>query len=149
VEVNQTLQDVWPSPGMIHYVYIIGFSCPSATCKIDFASKYCVLLYWQRYCTALDQWASAKLCGVVQGMELRNFLRGRHLYSAGRPSRWASAHILVNAYYAVHMRKWSIDFSFKHCNRLRFGRVIVKYVIPVLDTVYFCRYQTVNLQYMS
>ena len=27
-------------------------------------------------------------------MELRNFRRGHHLYSAGRPSRWASAHIL-------------------------------------------------------
>jgi len=39
--------------------------------------------------------ASAKVCGVVQVMELRNFHRGRHLYSAGRPSRWASAHILV------------------------------------------------------
>jgi len=37
----------------------------------------------------------AKLCGVVQGMELRNFYRGRHLYSAGRPSRWPSAQILV------------------------------------------------------
>ena len=24
------------------------------------------LLYWQRYCTALEQWASAKLCGVQQ-----------------------------------------------------------------------------------
>jgi len=34
-------------------------------------------------------------CGVVRGMELRNFRRRRHLYSAGRPSRWASAHILV------------------------------------------------------
>ena len=31
--------------------------------------------------------ASANLCGVVQGMELRNFSRVRHLYSAGRPSR--------------------------------------------------------------
>jgi len=31
--------------------------------------------------------------GVVQGMKLRNFRRGRgrHLYSAGRPSRWVSA----------------------------------------------------------
>ena len=38
---------------------------------------------------------AAKLWGVVQGMELENFRRGRHLYSAGRPSRWASAHILV------------------------------------------------------
>jgi len=31
------------------------------SCKIHFASKSCVLLYWQRYCTALEQWASAKL----------------------------------------------------------------------------------------
>ena len=50
---------------------------------------------WQRYCTTLQRRALAKLCGVVQGMELWNFCRGRHLYSAGRPSRWASAHILV------------------------------------------------------
>jgi len=28
-------------------------------------------------------------------VELRNFRRGRHLYSAGRPSCWALAHILV------------------------------------------------------
>ena len=46
-----------------------------------------------RYWTALQQRASAKLCGVVQGMELPNFRRGRHLYSTGRP--WVSAHILV------------------------------------------------------
>jgi len=51
-------------------------------------------VYWQRYCTALEQRPSAKLCGVVQGIEFRNLRRGRHLYSAGRPSRWASAHIL-------------------------------------------------------
>jgi len=38
--------------------------------------------------------AGVKLCGVVQGMELRNFGRRRHLYSAGRPSHWSSAHIL-------------------------------------------------------
>jgi len=47
------------------------------------------------YCTALQQRASAKHCGVIQGMELRNFRRGRHLYLAGRPSRWASTHIVV------------------------------------------------------
>ena len=27
-EVNQTLHDVWPSPGLVHYVYILGGSCP-------------------------------------------------------------------------------------------------------------------------
>jgi len=67
-----------------------------ASCKVHFSSISCVLVYWQRYCTALEQRASAKLCGVVEGMELLNFRRGRHLYSARRPSRWASAHILVN-----------------------------------------------------
>jgi len=23
-EVNKTLQDVWPSPGLVHYIYILG-----------------------------------------------------------------------------------------------------------------------------
>ena len=32
-----------------------------ARCKIHCAPKSCILLYWQRYCTALEQWASAKL----------------------------------------------------------------------------------------
>jgi len=63
-------------------------------CKIHFVSKSCVLLHWQRYCTALQQRVSAKL-QRVQGMELWNFRRGCQLYSVGRPSRWASAHILV------------------------------------------------------
>jgi len=75
-EAKQTLHDVWPSPGLAHYIYIFGGSWPwwnFALCKIHFTSKSCVLLYWQRYCTALEQRASAKLCGVVQGMELRNF----------------------------------------------------------------------------
>jgi len=31
---------------------------------------------------------SAKLCGVVRGIKLRNFRRGCHLYSARRPLRW-------------------------------------------------------------
>ena len=77
---------------------LLGVVAPErnfASCKIHFASKSCVLLYWQRYCTALKQWASVRLCGVVQGMELRNFRRVCHLCSAGRPSRWASTRVLV------------------------------------------------------
>jgi len=27
-EANQTLHNVWPSPGLLHYVYIFGGSCP-------------------------------------------------------------------------------------------------------------------------
>ena len=88
--VNQTLHDLRPSPGLVHSLYTFWGLLPTwrnfATCKIHFASKSCVLVYWQRYCTALQRRASAKLCGVVQGMELRSFRRGRHLYSAGLPS---------------------------------------------------------------
>ena len=27
-EANQTLHSVWPSPGLVHYIYIFGGSCP-------------------------------------------------------------------------------------------------------------------------
>jgi len=33
-------------------------------CKIHFAFKSCTLVFWQLYCTALQQQAAAKLCGV-------------------------------------------------------------------------------------
>ena len=32
--------------------------------QLHFASESCALVFWQRYCTALQQQASAKLCGV-------------------------------------------------------------------------------------
>jgi len=86
----------WTGTLYIHFLGLI------ARCKIRFASKSCVLIYWQRYFTALEQWASAKVCGVVQGMALRNFRRGRHQYSAGRPSRWASEK-LFKQQYLLHM----------------------------------------------
>jgi len=80
------------------YISISRGSCPLtnfARCKIHFVSKSCVLLYWQCHCTALEQWASAKICGILQGMELQNFCRGHHLYSAEQIPCWALAHILV------------------------------------------------------
>ena len=39
-------------------------------------------------------------------LELRNFRRGRHLYSTGRPSRWASAITLVCARYSAMSALW-------------------------------------------
>jgi len=79
------------------YIHLRG-SCPwwnFATCKIHFTSKSCVLLYWQLVTARHSSSGRQPNCGMVQGMELPNFRRARHLYSAGRPSRWASAHILV------------------------------------------------------
>jgi len=97
---NQTLHDVWLSPGLVYYIYtFFGGFCPGlnfARHSLNFASMSCILLYRQHYCTALDQWLSAKLCGMVHGMELRHFCRRYHLYSAGHPLHWALAHILVS-----------------------------------------------------
>jgi len=56
------------------------------SCTTDYPSKSCILLFWQRYCTALEHWASAKLCGDEE----------REPPMLGRtPSRWASAYILL------------------------------------------------------
>jgi len=51
-----------------HSTYIFGGSCRlTEFCQVQthFTSKSCVLLYCQRYCMALQQQASAKLCGMV------------------------------------------------------------------------------------
>ena len=53
---------------------------------------------WQRYCTASSSGHQPKFAALN---------RGRHLYSAGRPSRWALAHILVE--FHVNDWHWYID----------------------------------------
>jgi len=58
---------------LVSWYTIYTFSLSLTRCKIHFASKSCVLLYWQRYCTTLEHWVAAKICGVVQGIDLRNF----------------------------------------------------------------------------
>jgi len=78
----------------VYHTSTHGVALVLGMCRIHFAPESCVLIYWQRCCMALQQRTSAKLRGMVQGMELQNFHRGRHLYLAGRPSHWASAHIL-------------------------------------------------------
>ena len=55
--LNRSQHDIWPSPGLVHYIFIFGSSYPVtefARCKIHFASKSCTLLYWQCYCVALE-----------------------------------------------------------------------------------------------
>jgi len=87
-EVNKTSQDVWPSPGLVHYIHFWG-CCP--------LTEFCQLQKFTLRSTLAFSYI--KLCGVVQGIKLRNIRRGRHLYSAGWPSRWVSAHILVLSFF--------------------------------------------------
>jgi len=73
LKANQTLHDVWPSPGLVHYIYIFGGSCPlTEFCPVQ-NSLYVQVLHCPilaaLLCTPLQQRASAEVCGVVQGME--------------------------------------------------------------------------------
>jgi len=107
MNVNQTLHDVWPSPGLVHYIWGRGgvlapngiLPCAKFTLRPSLAFSY------------IDSVSARHLssgrqpnCGVVQGIELRNFRRRRHLYSAGWPSRWASAHCLVYLFKTLRAR---------------------------------------------
>jgi len=98
-DVNETLHDVWSSPGLLHYIYISGDCCPLREfCHMQ--NLLCIQVLRSPILSVLLH--SARAVGVsqtlwhgVQGVELRNFYRGRHLYSARRPSRCASGNILV------------------------------------------------------
>jgi len=50
VEANQTLHGVWPSPGLVHYIYIFGGSCPIAEfCQVQNSLcilQICTLIFW-------------------------------------------------------------------------------------------------------
>jgi len=99
LKANQTLHGVWPSPGLVHYIHFWGLLPLTEFCAVQ-SSLYAQVLHSPIYLVLLHGTpaagdTSAELCGMVQGMELRNFRRRRHLYSAGQPSRLASAHILV------------------------------------------------------
>jgi len=98
-EANQTLHDVWPSSWLVHYIYIFGGSFPLTEIWPVQYLRYVQVLRSPLLAALLHGTPAAGVSQTLrhgQGMELRNFRRGRHLYSAGRPSRWASAHILVS-----------------------------------------------------
>ena len=96
-EVNKTLHDVLPSPGLLHYIYIFGGSC-SLTEFCPVQNSLCVLR--SPILAALQHGTGA--VGVSQtlwrgtrngGTELSQ--RALATCLAGRLLRWASAHILV------------------------------------------------------
>ena len=105
-DVSETLHDVWPSPGLLHYIYIFGDCCPLREfCQMQ--NLLCIQVLRSPILSALLHIARAvgvsqTLWRGIQGMELRNFYRGRHLYSSGWPSRFALANILVQHVLGCH-----------------------------------------------
>jgi len=62
-EANQTLHDVWPSPGLVHYIYIFGGSCPlTEFCQLQ--NSLCVQVLRSPILAALVH--STRAVGVSQ-----------------------------------------------------------------------------------
>ena len=91
---------------LVHYIYVFGGSCP--------LMQFCHV-----------QWSSGHQPNFAA------FSRGRHLYSAGRPSRWASAHILVDVCLYVRM---SIRSHFSKTTYLCYPRVWLDPLLTRDDT---------------
>jgi len=90
-EANQTLNDVWPSPGLVDCLYIFGGLLPRN--RILPGAKFTL----RPPSLALSYIGSVTARHSNSGRE-SNFVtlsRRCRLYSAGRPSRWAVARILV------------------------------------------------------
>jgi len=72
-----------------HLIYIFEGSCPlTEFCHVQ--NALCILVLRSPMLAALLH--GTRIVGINQFAALS---RGRHLYSVGRPSRWALAHILV------------------------------------------------------
>ena len=104
-DANQTLQDVWPSPGLLHYLYIhFGLLLPLTEFCLVQNSLYVQVLRSPILAALLHGTPAA---GVSQTLRrgtrngIMELSQRRYLYSAGRPSRWASAHILVSKLLAL------------------------------------------------
>ena len=121
----RSLSVLWASTVCIHFRELLPLTEFCQVQKSLRPSHACVLVYWQRYCTALQQRASANLCGMVQVMELRDFSRGRHLYSARRPSCWASAHIIVLRL-TCSAKTFTYGFVLAHLHRQKSTRYRIK-----------------------
>jgi len=84
---------------LVRYIYNFAGSCPLTEFCMMQNSPYVQVLSSPILAALLHGTPAASVSQTlrrVQGMESRNFRIGRHLYSAVRPSRWASAHILVS-----------------------------------------------------
>ena len=89
-EANQTLHDVWPSPALLHCIYIFGgCCCVTEICQVQ--NSVCVLQVLRSPIGIV----TAPHSSSRREPNFAALSTGRHLYSAGRPSRWALAHILV------------------------------------------------------
>ena len=96
-EVNQTLRDAWPSPGLVRYVRFRGCCRLVEFCKVQ--NSLCVQVLRSPILASLLHGTPA--AGVSQTLRhgtrnrITEICRRRHLYSAGRPSHSSNYLLLL------------------------------------------------------
>ena len=96
---SQYLALTWAGRLYIHFRRLLLRNGILPGAKFTLRPPSLAFSYWQRYCTAVEQWVQPNFVALSTG---------RHLYSAGRPSRWALAHILVLFSFAVNVNEQRI-----------------------------------------
>jgi len=89
MEVNQTLHVVWPFPGLVLCIHFRGLlPCNGILPGAKFTLRPGLTL------SDIGS-VTARHSSTGRQPDFVALSRGCHLYSAGRPSRWAWAHVLV------------------------------------------------------
>ena len=125
-EANQTLHDVWPSTGLVDYIYIFRGLLPRygilPSARLTLRPRLAVL----RSPILAALLHGTRVVGVSQTVALS---RGRHLYSPGRPSGRALAHILLLYFfrllYSPHL-SFSLVLILRKTKKVRAKVVSVK-----------------------
>jgi len=91
-EVNKTLHDVWPSPGLVHYIYILEDSCPLT----QFRQLQNSLCFQVLPCPILAALLYGTRAAAVSQTLWRCTRNGITELLQRAPSRRASTHILVH-----------------------------------------------------
>jgi len=113
-EANQTLHDVWPSPGLVFwytiYIHFRGFFPPDRILPGAEITLHPSLVFFYIRSVTAGHSSSGLSQTLRRGtrMEVSNFRRGRHLYSSWQPLRWGiSPHssfcFIVSLGFLVHM----------------------------------------------
>ena len=88
------LHSVWPSPGLVHYIYIFGDAC--AVTEFCLVQNSLCFLQVLRCRILVGSSVTARHLSSGRDPNFVALSTGRHLYLAGRPSHWALAHILAS-----------------------------------------------------
>jgi len=94
------LQDVWPSPRLVHYIYIFGGSYPLTFCPVQ-NSLYVQLSHFPILEALLHGTAAAGVSQALQHGTRNGITELSHLYLSGRPSH--SSIIFVFVFLAIQI----------------------------------------------